>query len=55
MSSMLENKFPQSDLFRNRHIGPGEAEKNEMLEFLGYQVGNFFPLFFNIYLATSEN
>lgn len=39
MATVLENKFPQADLFRIRHIGPNEAEKNEMLRSLGYEVG----------------
>lgn len=36
-TTILEKNFPQTDLFRDRHIGPSEAEKKEMLELLGFQ------------------
>lgn len=44
-SRQIERLLPRHDDFAERHIGPGEREKREMLDALGLEVRYYFLLF----------
>lgn len=37
-TKVIDKLYPKHDDFSERHIGPGNAEKAEMLEYLGLKV-----------------
>lgn len=50
-SRQIERLLPRHDDFAERHIGPGEREKREMLDALGVEVRFLLFLFFKHAIA----
>lgn len=54
-SRQIERIFPRHDDFAERHIGPGEREKREMLDALGLEVRFTFSCQNNLGAQTRFN